>query len=584
MSIPIKANKSQPQLNFSDSDDAQDLEANLTTVQENTSQSQTRNLNKQCSQKSSISTQKKKIILPKFQTKEARKMTITDLLDIYLSLQKRRETRHKDEAEKYMNHIAYRIKSLETDFEDQQERARKLQEERDMLKEAIKKKEKSKNEEIKSTNEEKLKELKNIIEKLTKELQEKENKIKQQEENTEKLKSNINNESSTTMQEEIEKLLKIVSEKDEQILNYEKERMQNNKEKEMDLQLKSKEEITSQYQLLKSSYDHLHNDILEKMKHIEVKTTEIHEILHLQDKSHIINVNEDETQGSWPQLPSGNSSAQYSEKFKMMKPGPPFPIFSKQAILLTRKPTSRMSMFDIRDTLNRKLQNTLNIPRIHCTLSRNKRTLIIQTAKDEEIKILSDTIQENKEIMDIINLTLTTEKRKKIIILGIPKYITSDEIITKIKRENDQISEITLHKVISRENAKTHQLVLELEAHNADRLLKQGKLLLGFVVCKLAIYAPIIRCNNCQRYGHTGETCIRQKACAYCTKIHDTHQCPEKNKPDKHKCINCMRSKDDTGEHLDHCHSANSTDCYIYQDRIHFRNREINNTVLGSRI
>lgn len=49
-------------------------------------------------------------------------------------------------------------------------------------------------------------------------------------------------------------------------------------------QLKSKKEIMSSYHLLKASYNHLYNDILEKMSHIEDKTTELHEILHLQEK------------------------------------------------------------------------------------------------------------------------------------------------------------------------------------------------------------------------------------------------------------------------------------------------------------
>lgn len=174
------------------------------------------------------------------------------------------------------------------------------------------------------------------------------------------------------------------------------------------------------------------------------------------------------------------------------------------------------------------------------------------------------------------------ERRKKVIVLGIPKMITTDEIKQKIKEEFGEDVADNLHKELTRPTSKSYQLMLDLDEALASKLLKKGRLLVGFLSCPIKMYAPIIRCNNCQLFGHTSEKCRREQACAYCTKNHDSENCTIKNSTRRHTCINCLHSYDSIGRPYDNNHAANSTKCYRYQYIFQQRNLATNRITRNS--
>lgn len=91
--------------------------------------------------------------------------------------------------------------------------------------------------------------------------------------------------------------------------------------------------------------------------------------------------------------------------------------------------------------------------------------------------------------------------------------INPQEIKQKIKEFGEAVAD-NMHRELKRTTSKSYQLMLDLEEALAMRLLKRGRLLVGFLSCPIKLYAPIIRYNNCQLYGHTSEKCRREQACA----------------------------------------------------------------------
>lgn len=223
-------------------------------------------------------------------------------------------------------------------------------------------------------------------------------------------------------------------------------------------------------------------------------------------------------------------------------------------------------MNGIRNILTRETKAKLNSTTIFCDLSRNKNTLIIKSTTEENLNKLMKTIEEISSLKHIIELTYKSTNLKKLIILGIPSEIAAEEVINNLNNTYETEFPITIVKTIARNKAKNYQLVIESEDWIARHLLHDRKLQIGFNTAKVSLYLPIIRCNQCQAYGHTNQNCRRETICQYCARFHSSSTCPNRKNPNKHRCVNCI------GTPSDFPHTSNSTDCPSFQFHIERRN------------
>lgn len=174
------------------------------------------------------------------------------------------------------------------------------------------------------------------------------------------------------------------------------------------------------------------------------------------------------------------------------------------------------AMTAIKDILNRNLKGNIPFPIQSCELAIDKITLILYTAKEEDTCLLVDKINEISPLQNVIEVEYSREKRKKLIILGIPKTTEAYGRIWFRRKYKSFLG--------------THQLILDLSDNLANYLMSNRKILVVFNSCKVLNYKPVIRCNNCQASGHTIKRCIRRNICGYCTRIHETDTCPNKHK------------------------------------------------------
>lgn len=251
--------------------------------------------------------------------------------------------------------------------------------------------------------------------------------------------------------------------------------------------------------------------------------------------------------------------------------------FSKSAILIRRTKNTQLSTNDIRKILTRETkENSIN-KQIYCGTTKDNNTLIIKTTKDEDTNKLLEIIENITSLKEAIETTYKSNNIKKIIILGIPTELTEEEIVKHIESQYKLEIPVAVNKNITKDHSRNYQLVLEVEDWAAKDLVRRKKLQLGFIQCRINLYMPVLRCNNCQAYGHSSTNCRRQEICQYCTKPHRSLFCHIRKTPNKQRCINCV------GTSGDFPHAANSPDCPAFHYHLQLRNQLVNNNPINSR-
>ncbi|PIG87296.1 hypothetical protein AARAC_011664 [Aspergillus arachidicola] len=90
---------------------------------------------------------------------------------------------------------------------------------------------------------------------------------------------------------------------------------------------------------------------------------------------------------------------------------------------------------------------------------------------------------------------------------------------------------------------KTSSIVIEFSTlHHANKAIDAGTVW-DFRVSENALYdraSRVVRCNNCQRYGHIGNICPHDTVCGACAGKHETRACPDRDTSRLvPKCANC---------------------------------------------
>lgn len=143
-----------------------------------------------------------------------------------------------------------------------------------------------------------------------------------------------------------------------------------------------------------------------------------------------------------------------------------------------------------------------------------------------------------------------------------------DEIITNLRSLYPSEYPINQVRIKQRDKAKLYQLIIEAEAHIAIHLLKQQKIVIGFNSCRIAPYQPILRCRNCQLFGHIEQNCRQSVACEYCAGRHAPDYCYYQRRPQEQRCRNCL------GTPNEFAHAASSNECPALHYYISQRNKQ----------
>lgn len=481
--------------------------------------------------------------LMKFNLEVAKTLSITELLEIHNGLLKSHVSGSSKEVDKYWQLIQKNIQIIENQLRTASQQSLDLKqittEKEEWYNKAIDLEQELKDK--KQQFEVYIQQKENTIQELTREIAS----LKSYNELSNKDEAGILN----LKEEEISNLHLTIEEKN-QLIKELKEKLYTQSQKRSQGGLPSRREMVIDESILQ--------DINQKLHSIEANT----EFLKNSFQSPLEKISMVSQQHSLSSKPL------YSEKISAAYKNPK--TTSESAILLKKTQATKTSLHTIRNLLNTETKNIPDLPKIYCETARDRNTLIIRSNSEENTEKTLRIIEGIERLKDITELTYKTINFKKIIVLGIPLFTQPEEVTEKILKDYDREIPIAVHKKIYREKSQIYHLVLDLDINYARHLTKQGRILIGFNSCKVADYRPIIRCSQCQRYGHTGNNCRFEAACAICAYNHTTTTCPNKEDPKKICCINCLNTKHDFP------HRADSNKCPLFKLRFQSRKTFIN--------
>jgi hypothetical protein len=195
--------------------------------------------------------------------------------------------------------------------------------------------------------------------------------------------------------------------------------------------------------------------------------------------------------------------------------------------------------------------------------------------RNNGVMIESSTIEVEKLIGDKSLQKAGLEARKpkilwpKLVIHNVPNPVSAEEL-------SERIEEQVQKKIRLPENwcayagtlgpKKTTDASWILEVHPTvwKSLTSEGHIYIDWHSCRVENFVKLTKCFKCQRYGHVAKYCNSEESCGFCTSSeHETKDCPHKNLPAKHSCINCIRAK-----FRDHSHHTNAESCPIFKRKL----------------
>lgn len=167
---------------------------------------------------------------------------------------------------------------------------------------------------------------------------------------------------------------------------------------------------------------------------------------------------------------------------------------------------------------------------------------------------------------------LTELKKPKIKIIGMSEELTHEEIVTKLKAQNEFLksAEITVvHKYVGLKGY--HTAVLEVEGDTFSKLLDAGRVFIDFDSCRIIEDLHVMRCFKCGEYYHKGKECQNKIACQKCGLEHDTATCNSTFI----KCVNCIKAVTTYKVTLDVNHTAYDKNCPMYKRKMMMARKRI---------
>ena len=203
-------------------------------------------------------------------------------------------------------------------------------------------------------------------------------------------------------------------------------------------------------------------------------------------------------------------------------------------------------------------------------LSKSQGTGVVVIGKSEADKLRA-TLNERHPGHETETLSAKTPR---VSVVGLQKQYSKDELTDMIVRQNPGInaifngqttsSEDRLLNVVAvvplRNNPNEFKAVIRVSNLVRSVISKQqDKLYVGMQSrCKVYDNFFVLRCYNCQEFGHHSEKCKSDPACAHCGGSHKTSSCDKKADATASSCVNCAKQK-----LSDKRHSANDPNCPI---------------------
>ena len=216
----------------------------------------------------------------------------------------------------------------------------------------------------------------------------------------------------------------------------------------------------------------------------------------------------------------------------------------------------------------KKLANSIEIKREFAKFFPLKRLVYAFNTARGNIHLEFHSSQEAEDVFNSWhenNLGTNTSIRKpsspeqpnrSVLVRGIPTEIAEETIIDNLAKD---FSNVKATRFIKKDKTVLGTVRLTFSsAEDAANAVNQG-LFIDHLFYRPSYFiqqgVKIIRCYNCQKFGHVSANCNFEKQCGHCSQKHNFTDCPNKHLDPK--CANCGKN-----------HQTDSFDCQLYLNQI----------------
>ena len=187
-------------------------------------------------------------------------------------------------------------------------------------------------------------------------------------------------------------------------------------------------------------------------------------------------------------------------------------------------------------------------------------------SKDGDLVLTCETKAARDELLDLVrianhDITMNAPKTKQqsITIVGLTDNYSKEEALRLMITQNEYIKKFSVLNKIE-DHIKIHVIkplrnkptVFQVFA-SVSPVLREGlqyhkdRIVIGLRSCKIYDRQQVMRCNNCQHFGHFAKNCPTQDEpiCGKCSGNHRTDSCDKSER----KCINCVRKGNVNNNH-----------------------------------
>lgn len=183
------------------------------------------------------------------------------------------------------------------------------------------------------------------------------------------------------------------------------------------------------------------------------------------------------------------------------------------------------------------------------------------------------------EVGDKYLINEPTAAKPKIKIVGFEdEFKENNDLLKAITDQNktlfDSSSVITVCEMKKMREKELFTAVVSLDVTTFKRVLVEGKLRIGWSICRVYEHVEVMRCFKCNAFGHIVKECKETDfTCPLCAGKHNLKECTAK--PDDYKCINCTKANEKYNVNVNVNHCAFSFNCTTLNKKVEKRRMTI---------
>lgn len=215
------------------------------------------------------------------------------------------------------------------------------------------------------------------------------------------------------------------------------------------------------------------------------------------------------------------------------------------------------------------IQNKVDPADIKYTNIRNKQNgvMIIESDSGRDRDTIKKVFEE--KLGKQYDIQVPELRKSKLFISGLGVQMDENEIIEKIKKQNEFLSESDLKctKIIEKKYKQKSQynIIVEIDSESFNRAIREERICIGWDRCKVFDATYVKRCYNCLGFNHKADVCKNKKVCERCLGEHLKNTC-EADKVEK--CSNCIRANEKLNLNLAIEHNVYSRSCQVYLQKL----------------